>query len=242
MGQSGAGLSFSNGTACNGHGFTSHSVRFRIYDDTSTGFIFENHSETRLASIRGDGLAYFRTTYIDGTLEVANVEGISGYKFKNRGDGGARYFGFNTTTSTTAISMNYGNYRFSLQSDRNMVLYDGTGVAWAAGSQTSDRNLKKNIEKTKQNGLDIINKLEVVDYQYLTDIDPNDMIRTGFIAQDVEPIIPEAVKYFSTGETTGNYLMYYEKIVPFLVKGMQEQQVIINDLINRINILELSKL
>ena len=48
--------------------------------------------------------------------------------------------------------MNWNKYLFTLQNDRNLVLYDsssGTSVAvWNAGSEVSDKHLKKNIQPT----------------------------------------------------------------------------------------------
>ena len=43
----------------------------------------------------------------------------------------------------------------------------------------------------------------------------------GLIAQEVEPLIPEAV---STNEHTGFYEMDYSKLVTPLIKAIQEQQ------------------
>ena len=42
-----------------------------------------------------------------------------------------------------------------------------------------------------------------------------------------------------TDQLPGNYVVNLEKLVPYLIKGMQEQQVIIDSLVNRISILEL---
>ena len=77
------------------------------------------------------------------------------------------------------------------------------------------------------------------------------------IAQDLLYIVPEAVKWFdnpnysisgiSSGaisgsiyndQLPGNYVVNLERIVPYLIKGMQEQQVIIDSLVSRISILE----
>ena len=41
-----------------------------------------------------------------------------------------------------------------------------------------------------------------------------------------------------TDQLPGNYVVNLERIVPYLIKGMQEQQVIIDSLVNRISILE----
>ena len=152
--------------------------------------------------------------------------------------------------------MTYYSYWLILQADRNLVLYDkssGSQVAvWNAGSEVSDRNLKKNIKPTIHNGIDIINKLEVVDFQYIETLEPIDHLttHTGLIAQDVINVIPNSIKYFENKDYSisgtisgginlpGNYLINYDRITPYLIKALQEQQIIIDSLVNRISILE----
>jgi hypothetical protein len=52
MAQSGAGRSFSGGTACSFAGITSHAVRMRVHDSASSqGFIWENSSEQGLMGL-----------------------------------------------------------------------------------------------------------------------------------------------------------------------------------------------
>ena len=91
--------------------------------------------------------------------------------------------------------------------------------------------------------------MQIVDFQYLQLIEKDNLIRTGLIAQDILNVIPDSVKYFEntnynclsgsiSGQLPGNYLIDYNKITPYLIKAVQEQQVIINDLVHRINILE----
>jgi predicted RNase H-like nuclease (RuvC/YqgF family) len=53
-------------------------------------------------------------------------------------------------------------------------------------------------------------------------------VQLGFIAQEVEPIIPEMVVKPTTSEDF--YAMRYTELIPVLTKAIQEQQDIINDL------------
>ena len=58
----------------------------------------------------------------------------------------------------------------------------------------------------------------------------------GFIAQEVEPIIPEAVGQ----STTGEYSFSPDKIIPVLTKGVQELLVrveALEDIIKRNNLI-----
>lgn len=116
------------------------------------------------------------------------------------------------------------NYRFALQSDRNVVLYDGGTAVWNSGTSVSDQNLKENIANTDISGLETVNSLRVVDFSWKanTPMFDNGVKHTGFIAQEVQPIVPDSVT-----EISGTNLLHKEELVPALVKAVQEltQQV-----------------
>ncbi len=195
------------------------------------------------------------------TIDVNGSIGAT-YYYNNIGKSSdtAQWFGFNNS-SLGGIQMTYYNYWLILQGDRNLVLYDkssGSQVAvWNSGTSVSDRNFKKNIVNTSISGIHSIKKINIVDYQYIESFEPDNKIRVGVIAQDLLHIVPEAVKWFDnpnysisgtisgsisgsiyTDQLPGNYVVNLERIVPYLIKGMQEQQVIIDSLVNRISILE----
>lgn len=65
MGQSGATRALDGGTAVAGGGFNSHAIRFRSYNSSSNGFVFENSSNQMLMSIRSDN---GRTTFKGSVL------------------------------------------------------------------------------------------------------------------------------------------------------------------------------
>ena len=94
---------------------------------------------------------------------------------------------------------------------------------------TSDEKYKYNILPISY-GLNTILQLKPVNFQWVEG-EENDL---GFIAQDVADIIPEAV------DTNWNsdLLMRYESIIPILTKAIQEQNVLIKALEQRIINLE----
>ena len=58
----------------------------------------------------------------------------------------------------------------------------------------SDRRIKTNIQQTNGKAdLDLINKIEVVDYQYIDKVKNGNVTKKGFIAQQVEEVLPDAV-------------------------------------------------
>jgi hypothetical protein len=83
---------------------------------------------------------------------------------------------------------------------------------------TSDQSLKENItELTSASVLDQIRALKPVTFEWLSD--EGDTARIGFIAQDVELVIPELVY---TDAETGLKSVAYGGFVPYLVSAMKE--------------------
>jgi hypothetical protein len=133
------------------------------------------------------------------------------------------YFGSTGIGSTTDR-----RYKFAWQVDRNIVLYDGATAVWSTGTNTSDENLKDNIRPTNINSLNILNHVNVVDFEWkpTSELYDGGLTHTGFIAQNIEDKIPNAVKEFS-----GIKLVQKEELIPVLWKALQEA-------FNRIEILE----
>lgn len=121
--------------------------------------------------------------------------------------------------------------------NRWAALYAVNGVI-----QTSDKNLKKNINSINY-GINEIMKLKPVSYQWKRNTIGNTTIKEheketklGFLAQDVLEIIPEVVKTHEwkildekkpqdfTRVKNDRLGMNYSEIIPVLVKAMQEQQ------------------
>jgi hypothetical protein len=128
-------------------------------------------------------------------------------------------------------------YRFALQNDRNIVLYDGITAIWNTGTNISDEKLKDNIRSTNINSLTILNNINVVDFEWKhsSDLYDGGLTHTGFIAQNVEDEIPDAVREFS-----GIKLVDKEEMIPVLWKALQEALYKIDILESRITELEIN--
>lgn len=108
--------------------------------------------------------------------------------------------------TASRININSANTanRYLMRFSRNNVLlangvYADTGTAYFG--TPSDVNLKTGIESiSTSDALTALNALRAVDYRYLLDTD--DVVRKGFIAQEVEEVIPEAVKRVGGGHPT----------------------------------------
>jgi len=112
------------------------------------------------------------------------------------------------------------------------VLAENSGELTAA----SDRRLKKNI--TDINGaLSLISELEPRTYNFRVneypDMDLANGDKMGFIAQEIEKVLPELVRTGRTveslnGEKFNSKSVNYVELIPLLTKAIQEQQAIID--------------
>jgi len=98
---------------------------------------------------------------------------------------------------------------------------------WAANPfiQTSDRRLKRDIQELNY-GLSAVLALHPVSFRWVGQED--DRTQLGLIAQEVEPVVPEAVRRDADPNTP--WAMTYTTLVPVLVKAIQEQQATIERL------------
>ena len=128
---------------------------------------------------------------------------------------------------------------------RSLRLYSSAetaGVELAAGGTSwgtfSDERLKENVEPV-QNALQSLSGLRSVKY-HLKDVDgPEDKKKIGLVAQDLVGVLDEIVDTTKRpGDDTDYLSVRYSEMVPVLVKAIQEQQEIINDLRARVAQLE----
>ena len=86
----------------------------------------------------------------------------------------------------------------------------------AGAINTSDANLKTNIT-TSPYGLEEVMRMHPVQYNWKSN--PGEDLQIGFLAQDIQKIIPEAVVVPANGDPLG---MKYTELIPVLVKAIQE--------------------
>jgi hypothetical protein len=122
----------------------------------------------------------------------------------------------------------------------NMNLYQNNGSGTSYGyrgafanstgaySSVSDKRLKKLIEPI-QYGLNDVLNFKPVSYFMENQNEDIDKRNLGFIAQDLEDIIPEIVNVPSTSNAV--YSLQYSSIIPILIKAVQE----LNDKIVSLN-------
>lgn len=127
------------------------------------------------------------------------------------------------------ISLRYGLYI-----DNNTYLNGNLEVQGSANI-VSDRSLKKSIEPIK-NPLELINNLEGHYFEFKRDkiFHLPKGRHLGFIAQEVEKVVPEVVNDMPTGEKG----LEYQNLTALLVEGIKQQQKQLEKQSNKIDELE----
>ncbi|MFZ4723929.1 MAG: tail fiber domain-containing protein [Paludibacter sp.] len=121
----------------------------------------------------------------------------------------------NETTTVHFWNSANGNYGFL-----NPAGISSTGALFAASyNVNSDRRLKNNIVNTHF-GINDLMKVQVRDYVYKSD--SSKTLTTGFIAQELHDIFPNAVTKPAKEEDM--WSVDYGKVTPLLVKAIQDQQ------------------
>lgn len=130
-------------------------------------------------------------------------------------------------TIQDAVSNGYRSLYFQ---SGNLYFYNGTNEGYLSSGGTwvnaSDITLKKDVKEIEY-GLDSVMQLKPKWYRMIED----DLEQIGFIAQDVEEVVPELV---STSEK-GMKGLSYGQLTAVLVKAIQEQQAQIEELKALIN-------
>ena len=126
-----------------------------------------------------------------------------------------------------------GNDKFRVASSGNV---QNSNNSYGA---ISDQKLKENIVDTT-NKLEDLKRVQIKNYNFIGDSQK----QIGVIAQELETVFPSMVEEHPDLDEDGNDLgtvtksVKYSVFVPILIKSLQEQQTIIEDLKTRIEALE----
>jgi hypothetical protein len=140
-------------------------------------------------------------------------------------DGGTSYIAIATKVGTTS-----GAYHLIFNNPNGSVGSIATSGSSTAYNTSSDYRLKQNLKD--YNGLDLVSAIKTYDYEWKSD----NTRAYGVMAHELSEVIPYAVY----GEKDGKEMqgVDYSKLVPILVKAIQEQQAQIEELSNKIVALE----
>ena len=143
------------------------------------------------------------------------------WRLQAGGGGSSSSFYIGTGSNTTNGAETIAN-KLSISSTGTLTV---TGDVVAYGSP-SDAKYKENV-KPIENALDKVMDLEGVSFDWKENSEVLDIKEDiGFIAQDVQKVIPELVRE----NEDGNLSLRYQGLIPVLLEAMKEQQKQINEL------------
>ena len=183
------------------------------------------------------------TSTATGKLSVLTYNGGTSreYKFENSG-GDLRFTSAGSNSSIDFLSngkvrfLNTTDHDGSANSTDGSVMFDG-GVYIKKNCQvekdlfvnmTSDERLKKNIS-TFKNATKMVGKLRGAEFDWKEEANRGFVHDYGVIAQDVEKVLPHAVKEREDGTLAVDYI----KLTPLLIEAVKELTERVNELENK---------
>ena len=189
---------------------TGYDVQF--FGDTPGSFMFWDQSDDALeltdsSPIRiGDDAAGDMTLYHDGSnSHITNKTGA-----------------LNIATATSGIAVNIGHSTSMVTIGEDLTVTDTL-------TELSMREMKTNISNM-ENMLPSVLQMQGVKFDWKKDEDKG-LNHYGFIAEDVDKILPNLVSHDSDGKAQG---IQYTKMTAVLLEAIKEQQVQIEELKSKI--------
>jgi hypothetical protein len=215
------------------------SVAFVGLTMASGSYVFKNASNTtEYARIDSSGNLLVGTTSANGRLTVTGVDSTgSNFALNTRNSGNNQLLAIRNDGYANFGTQSTAPYNFGVSSSTKAMYMDSSG---GLGFNSSIRASKININKAPSS--DWINNLDIVTFNYrkknidgtYTEEAENEL-RWGVIAEDAEVVAKDFCSYDSNGSIDG---FNYDRLVPVLVKAIQEQQALITTLTDRITALE----
>ena len=190
-----------------------------VYTNSATGFFVKNDGTVSIGTTTNNYIVDMVTGANNSLLYLNQSNGAVG--------GNAALIANINTTGGYLVLWRYGG------STKGSITTDGTGVAY---NTTSDYRLKEDFQNF--NAIEKINTINVYDFKW------KEISQRGYgvIAHELAEVLPQYVNGKKDGlDKEGNIQpqsVDYSKLVPVLVKGMQEQQCTICSQASMINTLK----
>ena len=175
---------------------------FMMWDQSADALLLTDSSPLRI----GDDAAGDMTLYHDGTNSyITNKTGA-----------------LKVATETSGIAVTIGHTTSVVTIGDNLTVTDTI-------TESSMREMKDNIEPI-ENILPAVLQMQGVSFDWKKD--KNEKNHYGFIAEDVEKILPNLVSHDEEGKAQG---IQYSKMTAVLLEAIKEQQIQIDELKSKLN-------
>jgi ABC-type Fe3+ transport system substrate-binding protein len=205
-------------------------------------FLFYTNSAERMRIDSSGNLLVGTTTGTDFRLRVTRSGNLGLAAFTNTDTSGLSYDQTQIIVGQAASSAFHfvRHYASAGATQQFSVRGDGTIFAQNTTVQSiSDARTKENIVNATD-GLDVVNALRPVRFDFKEGFGNDKKNQLGFIAQEIEQVFPDAVDIWDESDDPENPYKSVgtTSLIPVLVKAIQEQQTLINQLTTRLNALE----
>lgn len=181
-------------------------------DSTSGNYIVKliyHHKSSRAAK----GLHFSCPTYADGNLYLANDVLVKDWS--NGGCGIQGKMSWCNRSNTSSVEIDGSNKRFRVFNGVDIQFYATLNLNGWGYTNNSDVRLKKNIKETAIKGLEVVNGIDLKEFDWITTEEHQPI---GIIAQQILGFAPELVSTAADGhlQLNGDKLVYY------CIKAIQE--------------------
>ena len=237
---------------------TAGSIKWRLWQDGSDDYLYIRNeaASNNVMTWKNSGAVGINTGTPNATLhlQIPGAGSPSIFLQSSTNYSPGIYFDDSNTGTSAAGAITYLNATnsFNIKANSSGVVTIGSGSTTISATAdivaySSDKRLKENVQPIDKPLNKVLN-LEGVTYNWNKKAEDvagfdTEIKEVGLFAQDVQKVLPEAVKLapFDTGEdfkskSGEDYLtVQYEKIVPLLVEAIKDQQKQIDELKSIIN-------
>lgn len=175
----------------------------------------------------GQGLHFRDKTYANGMLYLDKSHKIA--QIVNNGqENGVAYSGkFSFATSSFNSVTHESDYTFYYEfQGKNMTVYSGANVQFHSNINMNGKNImgqsdvrmKKNLAPSQINALEIINALDMYEFNWIKD---DSFVPLGLMAQQLQSVAPQLVEE----DSDGILQIKMTDIIYYLIKAIQELSV-----------------
>jgi hypothetical protein len=185
-----------------------------IQTRTNSAIVFATNTSSERMRITSGGNVLIGTTSGSGKLVVRNTTSGDCLQVLATSGGTGYYYAAGQSTGFAAYFVSTG--------EAGSITLSGSSTSY---NTSSDYRLKQDLKEF--NGLSLISEIKTYDYEWKTD----HKRAYGVIAHELAEVLPQAV----TGEKDGERMqgVDYSKIVPVLIKSIQELKLELDTLKNK---------
>ena len=212
-------LKLTNSSASNGFLIAQYGVNNYISNRENGFMAFDTNATERMRITSGGNVLISQTTdNNDGKLEISTTGG-NAIKVRQTSAGG---YGLEILAANNGGTYYFQNFTAGTTGTGGSITSNGVLVAF---NTTSDYRLKQDLKD--YSGLNLVSAIKTYDYEWK--LDKSRMY--GVLAHELQEVIPYAV----TGEKDAEEMQQvdYSKIVPILIKSIQELEARIKELENK---------